>query len=435
MGHLRRALVVAGIAAVVGTSSTLILELEPDKGDERRGCTWLAGDLDVQTAYTVTRVRKMDFEAAATFALTLEEQAGLAVNRDLDFLAITDYDDMSALRDPAYGDADLIWIPGYEHPFSGGIAQLLGTTSRFPTGGDSARDVRRIQRSLHRSGGLLQVANPGDRRWPSAYGTRLDPDAVEVWFNGPWSYDPGDVGKNMTASISFYDRLLDSGKRVAATGGSNSLLRGLNKLAGIGQPTTWVCVDEANAAGVLSAISRGRTTISHEFPDQGPLAESEAGGGGGGSDAAESGSGGFTNRPPAGTDMPFVSIEGDRPGGDTFEALVGDVVAPGDRIRVGVFDAPFSVLRLVGDGSRVLDRVEVFTPTFVHELTVPEGVSWIRAELFARPEDTVGGPCRLDPSVATYCDDRIGMLALTSPIYVSKTPPATTSAPPGSPGR
>ena len=433
MGHARRALVIAGIAAIIGTASTLILELEPEKENERGGCTWLAGDVDVHTAYTVTRVRKTDFDAAATFALTVEEQAGLAVNRDLDFLAITDYDDLSAQRDPAYGEGDLIWIPAYEHPFSG-IAQLLGTSKRFATAGNSARDVRRVQSALHRSGGLLQVANPGDRRWSSAYGTRLDPDAVEVWFNGPWSYDPGKVGKDMTASISFYDRLLDSGKRVTATGGSNSLLRGLNKLAGIGQPTTWACVDDADAAGVLDAIGKGRTTISHEFPDQGPLAESEAGGGGAGADAGESGTGGFTNPPPAGTDMPFVSIEGDRPGGDGFEALMGEAVAPGDRIRVGVFDAPFSVLRLVGDGSRVLDQVEVFTPTFVHEFAVPEGVTWIRAELFAQPEDTVGGTCRLAPDVATYCDDRIGMLALTSPIYVSKGLPPSSSPPSGSSG-
>jgi len=118
--------------------------------------------------------------------------------------------------------------------------------------------------------------------------------------------------------------------------------------------------------------------------------------------------------------MPFVSMEADRIGGRDFEALIGDTVDPGARLRVGVFDAPFSVLRLVADGSRVVDQVEVFTPTFVHELEVPKDVSWVRAELFARPEDTIGGPCKLRPRTATYCEDRIGMLALASPIYVSR---------------
>lgn len=63
-------------------------------------------------------------------------------------------------------------------------------------------------------------------------------------------------------------------------------------------------------------------------------------------------------------------------------------------------------------------KVDVFTPSFVHTFEAPSGVSWIRAEVFARPEDTAGGPCNLSTEVATYCDNRIGMLALTSPIYV-----------------
>ena len=419
MSQLRRSLMVAMSAAAIGTISVFLIPERTEKEPQQRGCSWLAGDLAAHSAYTITRLRKMDLEQAATFALTVDEQIGLAISRDLDFLAITDYDDVSAQSDPAYINEDIISIPGYEHPFSG-IAQLLGTSERFEAAGTSTREVRRVQASLHRSGGLLQVANPGDGRWRSNYGSNIEPDSVEVWFNGPWSYDPGEIGKDMTASIGFYDHLLDDGHRVAATGGSNSLFRGVYKLAGVGQPTTWVCAEDATTQGVLDAIATGRTTISHEFPDQGPLAESEVGGGGLGSDAADSGTGGFTYPPPSGTDMPFVSIEADRRGGKDYEALLGDVIAPGDRIRVGVFDAPFSVLRLVSDRSEILDEVEVFTPTFVHEFTAPEGVSWIRAELFAQPEDTIGGNCKLDPAVATYCDDRIGMLALTSPIYVSK---------------
>lgn len=428
MARTRRLVVViAGAIAVMVGASLVLRSAGPERKDPP--CRWLAGDLDVHTVYTATRVRDVTSEDAATFALTVEEQAALARNRDLDFLAITDFDDVSAQSDASYGGEGLIWIPGYEHRFAG-IAQLLGATKRYASG-SSTRSVERVARSLHAEGGVLQVAHTGDRLWPRAYGTSIEPDALEVWFNGPWSYDPGDVDKDMTASIGFYDRLLDEGHRVAVSGGSNSLLRGLYKLAGIGQPTTWVCAQERTVGGVLSAIQEGRSTISHEFPSQGPLTESEAGGGGG-ADAAESGSGGFTRPPPTGTKVPFVSIEGDRPGGTSFEATLGDDVGVGDPLRVGVFDAPFSVLRLVGDGSRVLDEVEVFSPTFVHEFRVPEGVSWVRAEVFALPEDTVGGPCELGPKVATYCDDRIGMLALSSPIYVSEGPTPTIS--PGSSG-
>ena len=419
---------ISAAVAVTLVASTLLDKDRPEK--DQPPCRWLAGDLDVHTVHTATQVRDISSEDAATFALAVEEQADLARNRDLDYLAITDFDSISAQQDPAYGQDDLIWIPGYEHQFAG-LAQLLGATKRYQTSASGPEAVRRVAGSLGASGGVLQVAHPGDRLWERAYGTSIDPDALEVWFNGPWAYDPGDVDKDMTRSIGFYDRLLDDGKRVAASGGSNSLLRGLYKLAGVGQPTTWACADERTSEGVLRAIRQGRTTISHEFPNQGPLTESEAGGGG--SSAAESGSGGFTTPPPSGTRVPFVAIEGDLPGGTPYEASMGDVVSAGDQLRVGVFDGPFSVLRLVTDGSRVLDQVEVFTPTFVHEFTVPDDVSWIRAELYADPKDTIGGPCRLDPDVATYCDDRIGMLALTSPIYVSETPLVAPS-PSGSTG-
>lgn len=417
--RLPRIAIVASLGSLVAVVAAMFLTADRPAALEPE-CRWLAGDLDVHTAYSVISVRpEMPLDQALTFSPDVAEQAALAEQRGLDFIAITDYLDVSAQSDADWGTGDLIWIPAYEHAF-GGIAQLLGAKRLFPTDITRAGDVDRVFTELRGDGGVTQIAQPGDRSWPRAYGTRVEADAVQVWFNGPWAYDPGKVGKDGAASIRFYDRLLDSGHHVAATAGSNSLLRGISKLAGVGQPTTWVCAASPTTQGVLAGIARGRTSISHEYPEQRTAGEGEAAPSGDAArdGASASGTGRFRNVPPAGTIQPFVSIEADARGGQRFEALLGDTIAPGDQVRVGVFDAPFSVLRIVADGSRVLDQVDVYSPTFVHAFDAPEDVSWLRAEVYARPEDTVGGPCQLDPDVATYCGNRIGMLALTSAIYV-----------------
>lgn len=406
---------VAAVAAAVAAGMSFVVREEPP-APVVPTCEWLAGDLDVQTVYSAAKLTDTSLSEVRTFALTIGEQAEIARQRGLDFIAIADLEDVGPQSDPEYGSDGLIWVDGYEHTF-GGFAQLLGTEERFPRNRRQPEFVRRVQRSLNADGGILQVAHPGDRYWPRAYGTELAPDAVEVWVNGPWSYDVERGRKDPAFSMSFYDRLLDRGQQVAATAGSSNMERATSKLTGVGQPTTWACVEERSEQGILDAVARGRTTVSHEYPAQGPLADGE-GSTSADTSGVDSGTGGFRNVPPEDTDVAFISIEGDAGDGE-LEALVGDVVAPGDRIRIGVFDAPFSVLRIVGDGSRVIDQVEVFEPTFVHELKAPQGNTWLRAEVFARPEDTIGGPCRLPRSEATYCGNRLGMLALSSPIYIS----------------
>ena len=414
--RLSRPVAVAIVGVLLSAGVALTFSEKRRKRD-RASCTWLAGDLDVHSAYTFTRISKRTMEDVLVFAPSVQEQATAAVGRGLDFLAITDYYDVAAQDDPAFGQSGLVWVPAYEHPFAGG-AQLLGATQTF-SAGDSLKGVRRVADQLREQGGAFQIGQSGIREWAAAYGTALEPDAVEVWFSGPWAYDPGGIGKVPTFSIRFYDELLDKGYEVGATGGSNNQFRGVAKLAGPGQPTTWVCASAATPEAVISAVRSGRTTISHEYPTQGPLTETEAGSPPPDADRMPgSGTGGFTYRPPD-TQIPFVSIEAQSDSGT--RALLGDRVAPGTEIKIGVFNAPFSMLRLVTDGSRVLDQIEVFSPTFVHRLRAPESSTWIRAEVFARSDDTIGGECDFTTAVAAYCSDRIGMLALSSPIYVASS--------------
>lgn len=406
-------IVASGLA--IGLSVLLLDGPPADDKEPAAPCTWLAGDVGAHTAYSFVSARKTSLEEALLYALSVQEQADLASGRGLDFLAITDYNDVSSQSDAAFGSDGLIWVPGYEHPFAG-VAQLLGVSDLIPVGAVSTREVQRVAQQLRDAGGVFQIGHPGDARWARAYGTEIAPDAVEVWFSGPWSYDPGKIRKDQTTAIRFFDRLLDTGHEVAATGGSNSLFRGITKLAGVGQPTTWVCAEEATTDGVLEAIAAGRTTLTHEYPTQGPLTDGENAPKAA-SPEPQIGDGSFTIPPPE-TEIPFVTLEADADGDGHFESTIGDTVPPGARLRIGVFGGPFSVLRVISDGSTVLEQADVFAPSFVHELEAPRGSTWLRVELFARPEDTAGGNCDVSGPTAKYCDDRIGMLALTSPVFV-----------------
>ena len=415
----KRVAAAAAIATVAAIGLSFLARTDETRGPSAM-CRWLAGDLDVHTVHTFTRLdRSLSTESALAFALGVGEQGALAAERDLDFIAITDYDSVAGLSDPEFGTEGLIWIPGYEEPFPG-VAQVLGMRENLAADGPPLQAIASVADQVRAKGGIIQVGHPGEGWWPRVVGTSLRPDAVEVWFNGPWGYDPGRVGKDQTATIRFYDRLLDRGYQVAATGGSNSQHRGITKLAGAGQPTTYVCAEEATVSGVLGAISAGRTSISHEFPSQGPLTDTD---GSSPRDAAQTPDAtslqGVLNPSPD-TQNPFVTLEADDDGDGRSESMIGDRVRPGAVVKVGILNAPFSVLRLVTDRSTVLDQVEIFTPAFVHEFEVPRDATWIRAELFANPEDTAGGPCRLSPRRATYCGDRIGMLAITSPLYVDE---------------
>jgi hypothetical protein len=418
-GGAKRLIVVAGIFTILAVVPALVFSFGASTSDDGgptnprqpESCSWLAGDVDVHTTYSFSeRARDRRIEGAIESGLSVAEQGRFAEERGLNFLAITDFDDLRSVDDPAYGSARLIWIPGYEALSEAGDAQVLGSDRVVEPTRESTTGLRALIETAHSRGALVQIAHPGDGRWERANGTALTPDAVEVWAAGPWGFAPETLVKNGGRAAGLFDRLLDAGSRIALTGGSNSLLRTLTSLSGVGQPTTWVCSEERSSRGVIDGIASGRTSVSHEPPATGnPFAE-----------GAQVATRGLVTTPPPDTEAPFAFIEADDDGDGEYESLSGDAVSSGAPVRIGVFGAPLATLRLVGDGSEVVDQVEVSSPAFVHDYEAPKDLSWIRAEVFV-PEQGVAGCDLLGPSRAgrevSYCGDRIGMLALTSPLY------------------
>ena len=355
---------------------------------------WLAGDLHVHSTYSHDSYGgaaddNTGPEEAHTLGHAVGTQFTIAAARGLDYLALTDHNDVRSQTDPGFGAGGVIGVPGYEASLRG-HGQMLGATRVADPGDASAASVAAIADALRAEGGVLQANHPADPVW--AYGYDVPVDAVEVW-NLPWPYQPPlPSATDNEQALRYWEGWLDRGARVAATGGSDSHWVSTTAAQGPGQPTTWVYAEERSARGVLDAIRAGRTFVSHQPPALGG---------------------------------PRLLLEADRDGDGHFEAMAGDTVAPGTAMRARVLGAPGALLRVVTDGGRpAFAPVLVSGPAFAHRFRAPAGSTWVRAEVYGQDlaaERTAGCAAIFGADLGeqtTYCTGRIAMLALASPLYV-----------------
>jgi hypothetical protein len=411
---MRRALSVAVAAAVL--LATFVTSAGAARPDDH-GCIWLAGDFHVHSVYSHDSFGgplyddEDETQDAYTAGWTVAEEGALATSRGLDFVAITDHNNVRSQSDPGWElwkSRGLTMVPGYENSI-GGHAQMLGATKVY----DNKVGAPVVADQLRADGGAFQINHPADGKWENADGDYLFPgfypDTVEVWNIGVWAYEPPAPATNdHEYAPRFYDRFLDEGAHVAATGGSDSHWRSTAAVQGPGQPTTWVCAATNSVPAILRGVKAGRTTISNE--------------------------------PPA-YQGPFATLAADANGDGTFEANIGDTVVPGSRVRASVEGAPGAILRLITNGSEVLREVPVDSPAFSHTFTVPETSTWVRAEVYyedaseqraeLQPQcDAAGGVTGLfgdDFKNVAYCRSRLAVVAMTSPIYLGTSAATSTS--------
>lgn len=391
-------LVAAGLVAASGSATAA----EP--------CRWLAGDLHVHTTYSHDSYGgpsddNTDHTDAHTLGWGVGDEGALAASRGLDYVAITDHNDVRAQAD--FGDIrahGVIPIPSYENSM-GGHAQMHGATRLYDNGSNSLADVERVAAELREVGGVFQINHPSDGEWVGKYGHAFVPDAVEIWNIGVWAYEPPMPGTNdHEYPLQFYDEFLKAGHRIAATGGSDSHWRSTTAAQGVGQPTTWICADDNSVQGLLDGIKAGRTTISHQPPAYG------------------------------GT---FAELRADGDADGTFESMLGDSVPPGSPVQVNVSGAPGATLRLVTDAGT--QEVTVNSHAFSHVFDA-DGARFARAEVFyedgQETRQQLQGICDALETITTYfsadevsyCDVRLAVVALTSPIYFAEqgSDPTTT---------
>ena len=182
--------------------------------------------------------------------LTVQELAVLAVERGLDFLAVTDHNTVShhAELGAAARRYGITLLPGQEVTTDGGHAGALGDVGWI----DFRREPEDWLEATEAGGGLLSVNHPfaGPVSW--TYPMRRRPPLVEVWH---WSW----LDKRWTLPFAWW---LAWDATAIPVGGSDWHREGND--APPGQPTTWVECAGTEPGDVLDGLRAGRVAISAE---------------------------------------------------------------------------------------------------------------------------------------------------------------------------
>jgi hypothetical protein len=203
----------------------------------RAGRRWLAGDLHTHTVHS-------------DGVLTVAELAVLAVERGLDFLAVTDHNTVShhAELPAAARQYGITLIPGQEVTTDGGHAGALGDIGWV----DFRRPADDWLDATEAGGGLLSVNHPfaGPVSW--VHPMRRRPPLVELWH---WSW----LDLRWTTPFSWW-QAWDA--TAIPVGGSDWHRPGSD--APPGRPTTWVESAGTEPADVLEGLRAGLVAISAE---------------------------------------------------------------------------------------------------------------------------------------------------------------------------
>jgi hypothetical protein len=243
-------------------------------GDGTSGGIWLGGDLHCHTTFSHDVWGGPDDdntgpEDAYTFGWTPGEQILNAQVRGLDFLAITDHNDVRALTDAAFAAAPITMVPGYEHSLSKGHAGCLGITEKFSMNTSTDAGANALAAAVRERNGLFILNHPfyGDG-W--GYTPAVRPDSIEVWNIG-WPYrhvapdvPPAPSVSDNYKSLPYWEQEFLANGKMPATGGSDNHYRGTAGEQGVGQPTTWVYAANNSWRAILDGIKAGRTTVSAE---------------------------------------------------------------------------------------------------------------------------------------------------------------------------
>ena len=199
------------------------------------GLTWLAGDLHAHTCHS-------------DGVMSVAELAAHAVERGLDFVAVTDHNTVShhGLLGPASARYGVTLLPGQEVTTELGHAGVLGDTGWI----DFREPASSWLSAAESRGGLMSVNHPfaGPTSWVHPMPRR--PPLLEVWH---WSWlDP-----SWTTPLSWWQAWDPSAIPV---GGSDWHRPGSD--APLGTPTTWVSCADSSVPGVLDGLRAGRVAIS-----------------------------------------------------------------------------------------------------------------------------------------------------------------------------
>ncbi len=205
---------------------------------------------------------------ASDGVLHLDELAQHAARNGLDYLAITDHNQMVS-TDVLLQHPGITLIPGIEWTHYRGHANFLGVDKPYdePFLANTIEDVQARFASARSRGALIVVNHPFDPVCPFLFEMNSLPfDCLEIW-NGPMR------GSNLQA-VGLWQSLLTAGKKIPICGGSDYHRDSL--LLFPGGPTTCVYAISASTADILSALKLGHAYITYSA--NGPALEMTADG-------------------------------------------------------------------------------------------------------------------------------------------------------------
>lgn len=358
-------------------------EGERDARDVRppRGL-WLAGDTHVHNDHSSdgSLPRQLSRQTLPG-NLSVGDQIAQAERTGLDFLPLTDHRTYDQHWDPQYSSNQLILIPGEEADGSP-HAIALGAPDVIVDGANPADSAafRQVQQSVwdaHAQLAIWSQAHPDDGEWahgaPTANASAIGANTVEIL----------NVASDPDAELAYAEDRWNHGFRFGVTAASDDHFREVWDIAGPGRPTTYVFAAERSEQAILDGLRAGRTTVS------------------------------------SGASGPFATIDADAADGPGFEAMGGDEVSARAgrpmRVRVRIQRGAGTNVYVFQSPGKSRGPLATFHPTtadqtFTVSVPVPEGASWVRAEVRSPgPASGVGA----DPTLPDQ------LRAATSPIFVS----------------
>ena len=204
---------------------------------------------------------------ASDGVLSVEELAQHARQHDLDFLAITDHNQMvSAEALPQLEDLTL--IPGVEWTHFQGHANFLGVDKPYdePFFTNRFEEVQARFISARQRGALITINHPFEEICPFQFDFNLLPfDCLEIW-NGP-------MRESNLRAIGLWQNLLMAGRKVPICGGSDYHRDQL--FIFLGGPTSCVYAMSPSPADILDGLKQGHAYLT--FAPNGPSLEMTAG--------------------------------------------------------------------------------------------------------------------------------------------------------------
>lgn len=230
-----------------GCQVTITISLENKKEEAR----WLKGDLHLHSVNS-------------DGSYTVKENGKMAMEKGLDFIALTDHNTISQNIHESYGT--VLFIPGMELTTYKGHCNLFGVKEPLKDFRATNKDEIKIRLHEARMNGCrISINHPFDSYCPWEYGWDVDFDWVEVW-NGPWT-----EGNERT--LQWWQEQLVQGRKLTVVGGSDCHRPGAYVKQGM--PATWVYSHGKTVSSILEAIHDSHVYLT--YSPEGPQVEFTSG--------------------------------------------------------------------------------------------------------------------------------------------------------------